>query len=73
MPNIYRLYSLSIIYRRDLREMLEWYGIDLNETAADLGLCEPPKSHISGTLDSVASVNVPVRLDPSFDLRKSAN
>jgi len=73
LPNIYRLYSLSVIYRRDLREMLEWYGIDLNETAADMGLSEPPKSHISGTLDSVASVNVPVRLDPAFDLRRSAN
>jgi hypothetical protein len=73
LPNIYRLYSLAVIYRRDLREMLEWYGVDLNETAADLGLAEPPKSHISGTLDSAASLNVPVRLDPAFDLRRSAN
>ena len=73
LPNIYRLYSLSVIYRRDLRELLTWYGIDLNETAADLTLAEPPKSHISDVLDSMMAVNVPVRFDPGFDLRRTVN
>ncbi len=73
LPNIYRLYSLSVIYRRDFRELLAWYGIDLNETAADLILSGPPKSHISDALDGVTEVNVPVRLDPGFDLRRTAN
>lgn len=73
LPNVYRLYSLSVIYRRDLREILTWYGVDLNETAADLKLVEPPKSHISEVLDSVLAVNVPTRLDPGFDLRRTAN
>jgi len=73
VPNIYRVYSLSVIYRRDLREMLAWYGVDLNETAADLALSEPPRSHISEAFDSVLAVNVPVRMDPGFDLRKTAN
>ncbi len=73
LPNIYRLYSLSVIYRRDLREFFVWYGIDLNETAADLALSEPPKSHISEALDSLMAVNVPVRLDPGFDPRRTAN
>ncbi len=73
LPNIYRLYSLSVIYRRDLREFFVWYGIDLNETAADLALSEPPKSHISDALDSVMAVKVPVRLDPGFDPRRTAN
>jgi transcriptional regulator with XRE-family HTH domain len=73
LPNVYRLYSLAVIYRRDLRELLGWYGIDLSETAADLALSEPPKSHIAETLDSVMTVNVPVRLDPGFDPRRSAN
>jgi len=73
VPNIYRMYSLSVIYRRDLREMLGWYGIDLNETATDLALSEPPKSHISEALDSVLAVNVPLRMDPGFDPRKTAN
>jgi len=73
VPNIFRLYSLSVIYRRDLRELLGWYGIDLNETAADLALCQPRRSHISESLDSVLAVNVPLRLDPGFDLRRTAN
>ena len=73
LPNVYRLYSLAVIYRRDLRELLGWFGIDLTETAADLALSEPPKSHIAETLDSMMAVNVPVRLDPGFDLRRTAN
>ena len=73
LPNVFRLYSLAVIYRRDLRELLGWYGIDLTETAADLALAEPPKSHITETLDSVMEVSVPVRLDPGFDLRRTAN
>jgi len=73
LPNVYRLYSLSVIYRRDVRELLAWYGVDLNETAADLVLTEPPKSHISEALNGVTAVNVPVRMDPGFDIRRSAN
>src|ERR1700693_5632459 len=26
IPSIYRLYSLAVIYRRDVREILLWYG-----------------------------------------------
>ena len=73
LPNVYRLYSLAVIYRRDPREILSWYGIDLTEMAADLALVEPPKSHIAETLDSMMEVKIPVRLDPGFDLRRTAN
>src|SRR2546430_17708392 len=38
VPSIYRLYSLAVIYRRDFREILSWYGIDLNATTADMNL-----------------------------------
>ena len=44
LPSIYRLYTLSVNYRRDLRELMSWYGVDLNNTAVDLGLVAPPKS-----------------------------
>jgi len=27
VPNIYRLYSLAMIYQLDLRELLAWFGI----------------------------------------------
>ena len=73
LHNIYRLYSLSLNFRRDFRELLAWYGIDLNETADDLTLSQPAKSHISEVLDSMMAVNVPVRFDPGFDLRRTMN
>jgi transcriptional regulator with XRE-family HTH domain len=73
IPSIYRLYSLAVIYRKDVRELLSWYGVDLNTMAMDLELAYPPKSHLSEALSSIASVQVPVRLDPSFDPRRTAN
>lgn len=73
IPSIYRMYSLAVIYRRDVRELLSWYGVDLNRVAADLELAFPPKSHFSDALASISAVQVPVRLDPSFDPRRTAN
>jgi transcriptional regulator with XRE-family HTH domain len=72
-PSVYRLYSLSIIYRRDFRELLGWYGVDLNLVAEDLDLVLPRKSHFSDALANVSTVQVPVRLDPSFDPRQTSN
>ncbi|MGH9503381.1 MAG: helix-turn-helix domain-containing protein [Terriglobales bacterium] len=73
VPSIFRLYSLAIVYRSDLREMLAWYGIDLSLSAADLHLSLPPKSHVEETLQGTSTVAIPTRLDPSFDPRRSAN
>lgn len=72
-PTIFRLYSLAVIYRRDPREILSWFGIDFNDIASDLGLVQPPRSHFSDALAGVSSVQVPVRLDPSFDPRRTVN
>lgn len=73
LPSLYRLHSLAVIYRRDIRELLSWYGIDLNETAADIGLATPPKSHLMETLGSATDLQIPVRLDPSFDPQQTVN
>jgi hypothetical protein len=73
LPSIHRLYTFSVIYRRDLRELLSWYGIDVSNTAADLGLVAPPKSHLSGALDGLATVQVPLRMDPAFDESRTMN
>jgi len=73
LPNIFRLYSLAVIYRRDLRELMAWYGVDLNNIPADLGLVSPPKSHVSEALAGLAAVQVPVRMDPGFDERRTTN
>jgi transcriptional regulator with XRE-family HTH domain len=73
IPSIYRIYSLAVIYRHDPREILSLYGVDFNHMASDLGLSIPPKSHLSSAFQSLSAVQVPVKLDPSFDLRKTAN
>lgn len=73
VPSIYRLYSLAVIYRRDARDILTLYGVDLNHMIDDLHLSLPPKSHTSEALEAQASVKIPVRLDPSFDPRFTVN
>ncbi len=41
-PSIFRLYSFAAIYRRDIRELMSWYGVDLNGMASDLDFVSPP-------------------------------
>jgi len=73
VPSIYRMYCLAVIYRRDMRELLAWYDVDLNLVTADMDFISPPKSHISEALASISTVHMPVRLDPSFDPRQTTN
>jgi transcriptional regulator with XRE-family HTH domain len=73
VPSIYRLYALSVIYRRDMREFLAWYGVDLNTITADLSVIQPPRSHRSEVLEPATMVRVPVKMDPAFDVRRTTN
>jgi len=73
LPNIHRFYTLAVIYRRDVRELMAWYGVDLNNLAADLSLVSPPKSHISEALASLSTAQVPLHMDPAFDERRTTN
>jgi len=73
VPSVYRLYALAVIYRRDFLELLSWYGIDLNVVANDIDMALPTRSHFSGALANVKAVEVPIRIDPSFDPRRTAN
>jgi transcriptional regulator with XRE-family HTH domain len=73
VPSIFRLYSMAAIYRRDYRELLSWYGVDLNEIQKDVGGTQPPTSHLSTTTDNLAQMSIPVRLDPAFHLDKTTN
>jgi transcriptional regulator with XRE-family HTH domain len=73
VPSIFRLYSLSVIYHRDYRELLSWYGVDLNRTAADLSMVPMPKSQRTEAVAPATVVRVPVKLDPAFDPRRTVN
>jgi hypothetical protein len=73
IPSFYRLYSLAVIYRRDFRELLTWYDVDLNMVSADMDFVAPPKSHVTEALAAISLVHMPVKFDPSFDPRQTIN
>ena len=73
VPSIYRLYSFSIIYRREIKEILSWYGIDLGQSASDLEIVAVPKTHKLELIKDSVSVRVPLAMDPAFDLRRTTN
>src|SRR5512138_1124246 len=45
VPSIYRIYSLCAIYRLDLLDVLEWYGIDLSLLPGDAALIDIGRTH----------------------------
>lgn len=73
IPSIYRLYSLAVIYRREFKELLSWFGVDLQLSVSDLEIAAPPRSHVSSALVENEQVRMPVRMDPSFDARRTLN
>jgi len=73
VPSIFRFYALATIYRCDYRELLSWYGVDLNNFHADLISATPNRSHLSHVLDGVTEARIPVQLDPGFTLSKTTN
>jgi transcriptional regulator with XRE-family HTH domain len=73
IPSIYRLYVLSVIYRADFTELLKLYGVDLSSTAADFAICRPGKTHRVEIAENAGGARVPVKLDPGFDLRHTAD
>jgi hypothetical protein len=73
IPSIFRLYSFAAIYRREYRELLSFYGLELNGISADINFGHPPKSHVSEALANVKQVRIPTRLDPGFSLQKTTD
>ena len=73
VPSIFRLYSLAVIYRRDIRELFSWFGVDLNIAAGDLEVSVPRKSHFTDVLATLSTIEMPLRIDPGFDLRRTSN
>jgi transcriptional regulator with XRE-family HTH domain len=67
IPNIFRLYSLAIIYRRDFHELLRLYEINLQNIPDDLGALAIPVTHRATVLEGLPSLEMPVRIDPGFD------
>lgn len=73
IPSIFRLYSFAAIYRQEYRELLSFYGLELDGISADIGFGHPQKSHLSGASSNVTHVRIPTRLDPGFSLQKTTD
>jgi len=73
IPSIFRLYSFAAIYRRDYRELLSFYGLELDSISADISFAQPQKSHVSQALSNVRQVRMPTKFDPGFSLQKTAD
>jgi hypothetical protein len=72
VPTIYRLYSLSAIYRLDLVEVLSWYGVDLSGLAGDAAEVKLERTHMVGfTPGHFGSAVLPLALDPGIDLSRT--
>jgi hypothetical protein len=71
IPSLYRLYSLCVIYRLDLAQVLEWYGISLSGLPADASIFEHEKTHLVGFRPEEGEVQVPIALDPGLDLSRT--
>jgi transcriptional regulator with XRE-family HTH domain len=72
VPSIFRLYSLCCIYRLNLQEVLEWYGVPVKSMASDASLAHVEKTHaIQFHPDDSAEVMLPISLDPGIDLRRT--
>ena len=71
MPSLHRLYSLCVIYRLELHEVLSWYGISVPSMAADAGMVELPRTGLIGFRAEEGEVRVPISLDPGLDVSKT--
>ena len=72
VPSLYRLYALCAIYRLDIAEVLDWYGIKLSDMPSDSATLEIERTHMIGiTPDAHGEVLLPLSLDPGLDVRRT--
>jgi len=70
VPTIYRIYTLSAIYRIDYQEMLRWYGVPIDLIAGDALHISLKETHpIHFTAD--AAVTIPQALESQIDLNQT--
>ncbi|HXB67010.1 MAG TPA: hypothetical protein VNY05_02135 [Candidatus Acidoferrales bacterium] len=70
VPTIYRIYTLSVIYRIDYLEVLHWYGVPVELIAGDaLGIGLKETHPVLFTAD--AAVTVPQALENQIDLNQT--
>jgi transcriptional regulator with XRE-family HTH domain len=70
VPSIFKLYSLSSIYRIKFTDLLLLYGVDLQRLTLHQLASPLPHTHLTTleVYDSERTISFPVRFDRSFDL-----
>lgn len=72
IPNIHRLYSLCAIYRLDLYDVLDWYGLRFSDIWRDARRVQPGKTHLIGFGNgNRGTASMPIQLEPGVDFRKT--
>jgi transcriptional regulator with XRE-family HTH domain len=74
LPSIYKIISLSIIYRTSLPDLLLIFGVDLEKIAKYQSLTQLNRTHLTNlqVYDSDRSITFPVRFDPGFTLERTS-
>jgi hypothetical protein len=73
VPSIYKLYTLCAIYRLDIVDVMEWYGVDITQIPAAAAGVELIKTHTVGfRSEGNGDVTLPIALDPGFDMKKTS-
>ena len=73
VPSIYKLYSLSIVYRVRFHDLLMLYGVDLSKIAKYQLSTPLAQTHLADVevYDTQQSVSFPVRFDPGFKMDRT--
>ncbi len=70
VPSIFKLYSLSAIYRMKFTDLLLLYGLDLQKLGMHQLAAPLPHTHLTSleVYDADRTVSFPIRFDRSFDV-----
>ena len=70
VPSIHKLYSLSVIYRIKIADLLSLFGIDLTKVQRHQLLSSLARTHLTtlDVLDKDETLSFPLRFAPSFDV-----
>jgi len=74
IPSIYKLFSLSVIYRTRFADLLEMFGIDLNASARYQLTLPLQSTHLAmlETPDPERAITFPIRFDKGFSMEQTS-
>jgi transcriptional regulator with XRE-family HTH domain len=70
-PKLFKLHSLSLIYGRDLNELMAFFGLDIHRSREDQGLVSLPNTCLEPPVDSHQTITIPVELRGGVELART--